>query len=212
MTSIPKGIIERAKSKELARGIKAMLNEEAPGGAAAQDIYNLFQASEEGKLRAQPRPGKDSPREIVSCGIRAVSEPNKDQTVQEKDVEHNLEQANDKVACKKDPEALELIEICVVNKDGDHKDLVTSDDNQGKSFVSLDLMSDFNSSMTVLPHFSSVTSVDNVSGANDMITTAEETSTTPMVIYEHKMNLGAYDAMLSTHEGVFIALDNRHTI
>ncbi|CAN8289510.1 unnamed protein product [Cochlearia groenlandica] len=26
-----------------------MLNEEAPGGAAAQDVYNLFQATEEGK-------------------------------------------------------------------------------------------------------------------------------------------------------------------
>ncbi|CAN8242595.1 unnamed protein product [Cochlearia groenlandica] len=50
MSSIPEGRITRVQAKELARGIKAMLNEEAPGGATAQDVYNLFQVSEEGMI------------------------------------------------------------------------------------------------------------------------------------------------------------------
>ncbi|CAN8289582.1 unnamed protein product [Cochlearia groenlandica] len=44
-----------------------------------------------------------------------------------------------------------------------------------------------------------------------MITTEEEVSTTPTVIYEQKVNLEAYDAILSTHEGVFRVLDKPHT-
>ncbi|CAN8323811.1 unnamed protein product [Cochlearia groenlandica] len=50
MSSITEGRITRAKARELAGEIKTMLNKEAPGGAAAQDVCNLFQATEEGKI------------------------------------------------------------------------------------------------------------------------------------------------------------------
>ncbi|CAN8323725.1 unnamed protein product [Cochlearia groenlandica] len=49
MPSITEGRITRAKARELAREVKAMINEEVRGGDAARDFYNIFQATEEGK-------------------------------------------------------------------------------------------------------------------------------------------------------------------
>ncbi|CAN8243120.1 unnamed protein product [Cochlearia groenlandica] len=48
--SVTEGRITRAKAKELAREVKAMLKEEAPRGTATQDVYNLFQATKEGEF------------------------------------------------------------------------------------------------------------------------------------------------------------------
>ncbi|CAN8307213.1 unnamed protein product [Cochlearia groenlandica] len=50
MPSITEGRFTQAKARELAREVKTVINEEVRGGDAAPDFYNIFQATEEGKV------------------------------------------------------------------------------------------------------------------------------------------------------------------
>ncbi|CAN8319995.1 unnamed protein product [Cochlearia groenlandica] len=98
----------------------------------------------------------------MQLSLPKVSLVEKDEKVQEEDVEYNAKQANEKVAYKKDHEVLEPIECGVVNKDDEHLELVR------------------------------VNNLEKVSGAKEMIRTKKEASTKSMVIDEQDMNLKDY--------------------